>query len=81
VHWDWLTVFHLPTYAPDLNPVEGIWSIVRRYGQANTAFTDPDHLIRTLRTRLRESQYRRDLIDGCLTGTGLTLTTSRQQGQ
>ncbi|MFC5958879.1 transposase [Streptomyces pratens] len=23
---DWLTVFQLPTYAPDLNPQEGIWS-------------------------------------------------------
>lgn len=29
---DWLTVFQLPTYAPDLNPTEGIWSPVgRRY--------------------------------------------------
>jgi transposase len=22
----WLTVFYLPTYAPDLNPVEMVWS-------------------------------------------------------
>nr|WP_234375797.1 transposase [Streptomyces sp. CB01373] len=22
---DWLTVFQLPIYAPDLNPQEGIW--------------------------------------------------------
>ncbi|MFE0332326.1 transposase [Streptomyces sp. NPDC058960] len=27
---EWLTVFHLPTYAPDLNPQEGIWSLVKR---------------------------------------------------
>jgi len=27
---DWLTVFQLPTYAPDLNPQEGIWSLVKR---------------------------------------------------
>jgi transposase len=27
---DWLTVFQLPTYAPDLNPTEGIWSLVKR---------------------------------------------------
>jgi transposase len=25
---DWLTVYHLPAYAPDLNPVEGIWSLI-----------------------------------------------------
>ncbi|MGW9453975.1 transposase, partial [Streptomyces sp. NPDC055632] len=26
---------------------------------------------------LRQIQYRSDVIDGCLTATGLTLTTSR----
>jgi hypothetical protein len=49
--------------------------------QANTAFTDPDHLISTLRHGLRQIQYRSNLINGCLTETGLTLTTSRQQRQ
>ncbi|WP_369384065.1 transposase [Streptomyces sp. cg36] len=78
---DWITSFQLPPYAPDLNPVEGIWSLIRRSGQCNTAFADPDHLIRILRTRLREIQYHPDLLDGCLTGTGLTLTTSRRQPQ
>ncbi len=27
---DWLTIYYLPPYAPDLNPVEGIWSLLRR---------------------------------------------------
>nr|WP_309226983.1 transposase [Streptomyces lunaelactis] len=27
---DWLTVFQFPSYAPDLNPQEGIWSLVKR---------------------------------------------------
>ncbi|MFF8840298.1 transposase [Streptomyces sp. NPDC015130] len=27
---EWLTVFRLPTYAPDLNPTEGVWSVVKR---------------------------------------------------
>ena len=27
---DWVTAYHLPPYTPDLNPVEGIWSILRR---------------------------------------------------
>jgi transposase len=26
---DWLTIFYLPLHAPDLNPVEGIWSLLR----------------------------------------------------
>ncbi len=74
---DWITSFQLPPYAPDLNPVEGVWSLLRRAGQCNTAFDDPDHLMRVLRTHLRRIQYRPDLIDGCLTATGLTLTTTR----
>ncbi len=78
---DWITAYHLPPYAPDLNPVEGIWSVLRRTTQANTAFTDPDHLIRWLRHGLRQIQYRSDIIDRCLTGTGLTLTTPRLQPQ
>lgn len=41
---------------------------------ANTAFTDGDHLERILRPGLRHIQLRPDLIDGCLAGTGLTLT-------
>ena len=28
----WLRVFRLPAYAPDLNPVEGIWYLLRRRG-------------------------------------------------
>ncbi|MFC8870210.1 transposase [Streptomyces sp. NPDC057148] len=78
---DWITSCFLPAYAPHLNPVEGIWSLLRRSSQANTAFADPDHLMRTLRQGLRQIQYRSNVIDGCLAGTGLLLTTPRQQSQ
>ncbi|MFE9312888.1 transposase [Streptomyces sp. NPDC088353] len=78
---DWVTVHYLPPYAPQLNPVEGIWSLLRRRCQANTVFTDPARLMRALRQGLRQVQYRPDLIDGCLAGTGLTLTTPRLQRQ
>ncbi|MEV4384091.1 transposase [Streptosporangium sp. NPDC049644] len=71
---DWLTVVQLPSYAPDLNPVEGIWSLLRRGFLSNIAFTSPEHLISTIRQGLRTIQYRSDLIDGCLAGTGLALT-------
>ncbi|GAA2340193.1 hypothetical protein GCM10010431_74550 [Streptomyces kunmingensis] len=79
---DWLTIIQLPSYAPDLNPVEGIWSLLRRGPLANAAFHDDDHLERTLRRGLRHIQLRPNLIDGCLAGTGLVLsrhpTTPRQ---
>lgn len=66
---DWLTVFQLPPYAPDLHPVEGIWSALRRTTTANRAFAD-------VRRGLRQLQYRHDILDGCLTGTGLVLAPS-----
>jgi transposase len=78
---DWLTIYYPPPYAPQLNPVEGIWSLLRRRCQANTAFTDPTHLMRALRRGLRQVQYRGDLIDGCLAATGLTWTRRGPQRQ
>ncbi len=35
---EWLTVFLLPAYSPDLNPVEWVWAHVKR-SQANLAVT------------------------------------------
>lgn len=78
---DWITSCFLPAYAPHLNPVEGIWALLRRSSQANTAFAGRDHLMRAPRQGLRQIHYRSNVIDGCLAGTGLTLTTSRQQSQ
>lgn len=82
---DWLTVYQLPPYAPDLNPVEGTWSVLRRTTTANRAFAGPDELTTAVRRGLRQLQYRPDILDGCLTGTGppapTSMTTSRIQGQ
>ncbi len=50
---DWLTVYQLPPYAPDLNPVEGIWSLLRRTTTANRAFKTPADLITAIRHGLR----------------------------
>ncbi|WP_405658668.1 transposase [Streptomyces sp. NBC_01166] len=68
----WLTVFQLPAYAPDLNPTEGIWSLVKR-DIGNLAAADRGQVTRAVKHRLKKIQYRRHLVDGCLTGTGLIL--------
>ncbi|CAM5359482.1 transposase [Streptomyces hirsutus] len=68
---DWLTVVQLPPYATDFNPVEGIWSVLRRTTAANRAFADSDELFTAVRRGLRRLQYRHDVLDGCLVGTGL----------
>ncbi|MFH7596418.1 transposase [Streptomyces racemochromogenes] len=70
---DWLTIHHLPPYAPDLNPVEGIWSLLRRGWLSNVAFSTPEHLVQRIRRGLRHIQYRSHPIDGCLAETGLTI--------
>ncbi|MEU4969418.1 transposase [Streptomyces smyrnaeus] len=67
---DWLTAFQLPTYAPDLNPQEGVWSMVKR-DLGNLAAADLSQITRAVKRRLKRIQYRPHLIDGCLAGTGL----------
>lgn len=69
----WLRVFQLPSYAPDLNPAEGIWSLLVRGPLANLAVAAFDELVDVVRHALKKLQYRPDLIDGCLAETGLTL--------
>ncbi len=69
---DWLTVFQLPSYAPDLNPQEGIWSLVKRT-IGNLAAANLDQLARAVKRSLKKIQYRPHLVDGCLAATGLIL--------
>ncbi|GHB67363.1 hypothetical protein GCM10010377_67820 [Streptomyces viridiviolaceus] len=53
-------------------PIVVIWdSLLRRSTTANIVFTDRDHLVRAVRSGMRRIQRRPQLIDGCLTGTGL----------
>ena len=70
---DWLTVYQLPTYAPDLNPQEGIWSLVKRE-IGNLAAADLSQITRAVRRKLKQIQYQPEVVDGCLAGTGLTIT-------
>ena len=69
----WLRVFQLPSYAPDLNPVEGIWSVLKRGVLANLAAASFTHLIQVIRHGLKKIQYQPLLIEGCLLGTGLSM--------
>ncbi|MFE3144405.1 transposase [Streptomyces scopuliridis] len=69
---DWLTVFHFPAYAPDLNPQEGIWSLVKRT-IGNLAAANLDQVATAVKRSFKKIQYRPHLINGCLTGSGLTM--------
>ncbi|MFI5821328.1 transposase [Streptomyces rishiriensis] len=51
---EWLTAFRLPTYAPDLNPTEGVWSLVER-DIGNLAAADLGEITRVVKRRLKRS--------------------------
>jgi putative transposase len=70
---DWLTVYQLPPYAHELNPVEPVWSHLKR-SLANLAKHDITQLSDLVKTRLKKMQYRPCLLGGFLASTGLDLT-------
>jgi putative transposase len=76
---DWLTVYRLPPYAHELNPVELAWSHLKR-SLANLAKRNLTQLTVLIKTRLRRMQYRPGLLDGFLASTGLDLTPFCNQG-
>ena len=63
----------LPPYAPELNPVEPVWSNLKR-SLANLVKQDIDQLTTLVKTRLRRMQYQPGLLDGFLAKTRLDLT-------
>jgi len=54
----WLRVYRLPAYAPDLNPAEGIWSLIKR-SMVNIRSPLTWHgLVRIVKAQLKKIQYR-----------------------
>jgi putative transposase len=70
---DWLTVCQLPPYAHELNPVEPLWSHLKR-SLANLAKRNLAQLTALVKNRLKRMQYRPALLEGFLASTGLDLT-------
>jgi transposase len=69
----WLTVFRLPPYAHELNPVETAWALLKK-SLANLGKRDLGQLTALVRTRLRRMQYRSGLLSSFLARTGLDFT-------
>ena len=66
----WLTVFQLPPYAHELNPVEPVWAHLKR-SLANLTKHTIAELTVLVKTRLKRMQYRPGLLAGFLASTGL----------
>src|SRR3954449_71668 len=66
----WLTVYRLPPYAHELNPVESVWAHLKR-SLANLTKPPLAELPALAKPRLKRMQYRPALLTGFLVGTGL----------
>jgi hypothetical protein len=66
----WLTVYRLPPYAHELNPVERVWAHLKRSLVNLTKHTIAE-LTALVKTRLKRMQYRPGLLAGFLGSTGL----------
>ena len=72
----WLRICRLPGSAPGLNPVEPVWSNLKR-SLANLTKHNITQLTALVKTRLRRMQYRPGLLEGFLAKPGLDLTPLR----
>jgi transposase len=66
----WLTVYRLPPYAHELDPVESVWSHLKR-SLANLTKHTLAELTGLVKTRFKRMQYRPALLAGFLVSTGL----------
>jgi hypothetical protein len=69
----WLTVYRLPPYAHELNPVEPVWAHLKR-SLANLTKHTITELTALVKIRLRQMQHRPGLLAGFLASTGLDLS-------
>jgi transposase len=58
----WLTVYRLPPYAHELNPVESVWAHLKR-SLANLTKHTIAELTALVKTRLKRMQYRPGLLE------------------
>jgi transposase len=61
---------HLPGYAPDLNPDEGIWNYLKRVELGNVCCSDLKHLTATLIRARERLWHKREIIGSCMRECG-----------
>jgi transposase len=63
----------LPSYAPDLNPAEGIWCYLKRVELRNICCRTLKELDRELRLATARLRHKRRVIHACITHAGYEL--------
>lgn len=67
----WLSVERMPTYAPELNPPEYLWSSMKAKDVANTCSASLHDLDRRIRRGLSRVKRSQTILRGCLKASGL----------
>lgn len=70
---DWLTVERLPAYAPELNPVETLWSNIKGTELANLCPNTIDQAITAARSGIGRVRTNQQLAHSFLQHAGLSL--------
>lgn len=60
----------LPSYAPELNPDEGIWNHLKRVELKNVCCRDVGHLANELRRAKERLRHKREIIRSCVCQCG-----------
>ena len=71
-----LSLHYLPPYAPDLNPVEGVWCQAKHHRMANHTINDLGQLEQEARRHLQDIAHDQALLRSCFDHAGLALLQS-----
>ena len=63
---DWIEVYNLPQYSPELNAAESIWKYTRKVGTHNKFFNTQDEILSTLEEVFEDVQKHPRRIKGYL---------------
>jgi transposase len=63
----------LPAYAPELNPQEGVWNLLKRVELKNVCCLDVQHVQRELRRAKERLRHRKLVLRQCFAHSGYSL--------
>jgi transposase len=68
----WLSAVRLPAYAPDLNPVESVWSNIQGKELANLSVDNLGEMVAGVRDGFQRIHYQRTLLNSFLLHAGIS---------
>jgi putative transposase len=74
-----LEILYLPSYAPDLNPVEGLWCLTKYHRMANHNLDTLDSLLAHAQRHVEEVSAQQQLLRACFKIANLPLPDAQTQ--